>query len=67
MIGLLIFAITIYLMVYVGYAWKFWHGFRWTTYEKTVSNQIKLTLLWPVLLVVNRRFSRNFKRAKRGY
>ncbi|AFW94771.1 MULTISPECIES: hypothetical protein [Nostocales] len=67
MIKLLIFGITIYLMVYVGYAWNFWHGFRRTTYEKTLSNQIKLTLLWPVLFVVDRRFRRNFKRAKRGY
>jgi cell shape-determining protein MreD len=67
MIKLLVFVIPVYLMVYLGYGWKFWYGFRWTTYHKTLSNQIKLTLLWPVLFCVHRRFRRNFKRAMRQY
>ncbi|MDD1414512.1 hypothetical protein MEN41_07630 [Dolichospermum sp. ST_con] len=68
MIKLLTFGIAVYLMVYIGYGWKFWNRFGWTTYDKTLSNQVKLTLLWPVLFFVNKRFRRNFQRAmKRHY
>ncbi|MBS3027511.1 MAG: hypothetical protein HCA25_10590 [Dolichospermum sp. DET50] len=67
MIELLAFAIPVYLMVYIRYGWKFWHGFSWTTYHKTPFNRIKLTLIWPVLFCVNRRFRRNFERAMRQY
>jgi cell shape-determining protein MreD len=67
MIKLLIFGISVYLMVHIGYGCKFWNGFGWTTYDKTLSNQIRLTLLWPVLFFVDKRYRRNFKRAMKRY
>lgn len=57
LIGFLL--ITAYL---VG-AWKFWNGFRRTNFQ---GNRIGLTVMWPVLFLVNKPFRSNFQRALKG-
>ncbi|MBC6472711.1 MAG: hypothetical protein GDA48_07765 [Hormoscilla sp. GM102CHS1] len=41
------------LVVYIGGAWKFWKGYNLTQFNRTMSDKIRLSLLWPALLVAN--------------
>ncbi len=43
--------------------WRFWVGFGRTDYH---SRRLLLTLLWPLLLVANAGYRRNFRRALTG-
>jgi hypothetical protein len=49
--------------VYIWGAWKFWTGFRRTNFDQ---GRIHLTLLWPVFLIANKSYRRNFTKALKG-
>ncbi|QQE65355.1 hypothetical protein GFS31_20430 [Leptolyngbya sp. BL0902] len=49
--------------VYGGGAWKFWAGFKRTTFSE---GKVKLTLLWPLLLASSKSYRENFNRALKG-
>ncbi|HIK31471.1 MAG TPA: hypothetical protein IGS17_09670 [Oscillatoriales cyanobacterium M59_W2019_021] len=53
-------------IMYVGGVWKFWRGFHRTSFEKSFGNQFTLSLLWPVLLIANKSYRRNFTKALKG-
>jgi hypothetical protein len=50
-------------IVYGGGIWKFWKGFHRTNFEKSFGNQIILSILWPVLLIANKSYRKNFTKA----
>ncbi|NES83573.1 MAG: hypothetical protein F6K10_20385 [Moorea sp. SIO2B7] len=51
---------------YIWGAWKFWKGFRRTNFEPDLPNRIALSLLWPVLLIANKSYRKNFQKALKG-
>ena len=51
--------------VYGAGGWKFWKGFRRTNFDPSASNRIRLTLLWPAL-IVNKSYRKNFQKALKG-
>ncbi|HEY9768900.1 MAG TPA: hypothetical protein V6C71_10460 [Coleofasciculaceae cyanobacterium] len=53
-------------VVYVGGIWKFLSGYRRTNFNAGLSGKITLALLWPVLLIGNKSYRRNFRKALRG-
>lgn len=56
--------VTLILLVVYGVgAWKFWTGFNRTNFS---SRKAYLTLLWPVLLIGNKDYRRNFNKALKG-
>lgn len=59
-IGLVLF------VVYVGGIWKFLSGYRRTNFNSGLSGKIALALLWPVLLISNKSYRRNFRKALKG-
>ena len=54
------------LAVYVGGIWKFLSGYRLTNFNSGLPGRITLALLWPVLLVSNKSYRRNFQKALKG-
>ncbi|MCC0176357.1 hypothetical protein I4641_05120 [Waterburya agarophytonicola K14] len=60
LIGWILFA------VYVGGIWKFLSGYRRTNFNSGLPGRITLALLWPVLLVSNKSYRRNFQKALKG-
>lgn len=48
---------------YLVGAWKFWTGFRRTNFQQ---NRLGLTVMWPVLFMINPSFRNNFQRALKG-
>ena len=60
------FIAFILLVVYVGGIWKFLSGYRRTNFNSGLPGRITLALLWPVLLVSNRSYRRNFQKALKG-
>ncbi|OKH28160.1 hypothetical protein NIES1031_06220 [Chroogloeocystis siderophila 5.2 s.c.1] len=59
----------IYWLVVIGYAigaWIFWNGFHRTTFSRSLPNRLSLSLLWPVLLISNKSYRQNFRKALRG-
>ena len=54
------------LFVYGGGVWKFWQGFHRTNFERGFGNQLTLALLWPVLLIANSSYRKNFSKALKG-
>jgi hypothetical protein len=60
LIGLVLFA------VYVGGMWKFLAGYRQTNFNSGLPGRITLALLWPVLLISNKSYRRNFQKALKG-
>ncbi|MBE9201398.1 MULTISPECIES: hypothetical protein [unclassified Nodularia (in: cyanobacteria)] len=63
MIKLIIFGLVV---VYVGGVWKLWTGFERTNFSQTLPNRIGLSLLWPALLIANKSYRRNFRKALKG-
>ncbi|MDP5338781.1 MAG: hypothetical protein NWQ28_09435 [Nodularia sp. (in: cyanobacteria)] len=63
MIKLIIFGL---LVVYVGGVWKLWTGFERTNFSQTLPNRLGLSLLWPALLIANKSYRRNFRKALKG-
>jgi hypothetical protein len=57
---LLIFAL---LAAYAGGIWKFWKGFYRTSFSQ---GRLYLSLLWPVLLIANKSYRQNFRKALKG-
>ncbi|MGB7444749.1 MAG: hypothetical protein WA919_27085 [Coleofasciculaceae cyanobacterium] len=59
--------IFVVLLGIYGYgAWKFWKGFGRTDFNRSLPNRVSLSLLWPVLIVANKPFRRNFNKALKG-
>ena len=59
--------IVFVLLVGYGYGvWKFWKGYNKTNFEKTFASKVKLSLLWPVLVVANQSYRKNFTKALKG-
>ena len=56
----------ILLVVYVGGIWKFLSGYRRTNFSSGLPGRITLALLWPVLLISNKSYRRNFQKALKG-
>ena len=56
----------ILLVVYVGGVWKFWKGFNRTNFNSGLVNKLFLSSLWPVLLIANKSYRRNFQKALKG-
>ncbi|MGH1393634.1 MAG: hypothetical protein ACRAVC_06320 [Trichormus sp.] len=54
------------IVVYVGGVWKFWNGFSRTNFSQSLPNRISLSLLWPVLLIANKSYRSNFRKALKG-
>ncbi|MDJ0556069.1 MAG: hypothetical protein QNJ68_16835 [Microcoleaceae cyanobacterium MO_207.B10] len=56
----------ILIVVYGGGIWKFWKGFEQTNFSRSFSNRLLLSLLWPVLLIGNKSYRKNFTKALKG-
>lgn len=55
------------LLLGYGYGvWKFWTGFHRTNFSRGFVNQVVLSLLWPALLIGNKSYRQNFRKALRG-
>lgn len=54
------------LAVYGAGAWKFWNGFEQTNFSKNFQNRLVLSILWPVLLIGNKSYRKNFTKALKG-
>lgn len=55
--------LVLLLGAYGWVGWRFWCGFRRTNFAQ---GRLPLTLLWPVLLVANRSYRKNFQKALKG-
>jgi hypothetical protein len=58
--------IVILAGVYGVGVWKFWQGFERTNFQRSLLNRITLSLSWPVLLIANKSYRRNFRKALKG-
>lgn len=54
------------VVVYVGGVWKFWNGFHRTNFSRRLSNRLSLSFLWPALLIANKSYRQNFRKALKG-
>lgn len=54
------------IIVYVGGVWKFWNGFHRTNFSRRLANRLSLSLLWPALLIANKSYRQNFRKALKG-
>lgn len=54
------------LLIYLWGIWKFWHGYERTNFNPTLSNRLSLSLLWPVLLIANSSYRKNFRKTLKG-
>lgn len=61
--GLITFGL---IVVYSGGAWKLWNGFHRTNFSQSLSNRLSMSLLWPVLLIANKSYRRNFNKVLKG-
>ncbi|NEP83063.1 MAG: hypothetical protein F6K17_34895 [Okeania sp. SIO3C4] len=57
LIGLLL------LIVYGSGIWKFWNGFKQTNFSQNFQNRLVLSIFWPVLLIGNKSYRKNFTKA----
>jgi hypothetical protein len=58
--------VVILIGVYGVGAWKFWQGFERTNFQRGLVNRISLSLSWPILLIANKSYRRNFRKALKG-
>jgi len=56
----------ILFVVYAGGIWKFLSGYRRTNFNSGLPGRVALALLWPVLLISNKSYRRNFQKALKG-
>ena len=56
----------ILLVVYGGGIWKFWKGFSKTNFNRGLVNKLLLSSLWPILLIANKSYRKNFQKALKG-
>jgi hypothetical protein len=54
------------LAAYLWGIWKFWRGYQRTSFSPSFANRLTLSLLWPVLLIVNSSYRQNFRKALKG-
>jgi hypothetical protein len=52
--------------IYLGGIWKFWTGYRYTTFSRRLPTRLVLSYLWPILLMANGSYRRNFTKALKG-
>ncbi len=55
-----------FLVIYVWGIWKFWAGYRMTNFSLSFPTRLSLSLLWPVLVIANGSYRRNFVKALKG-
>lgn len=60
------FIALILLVVYIGGVWKFISGYHRTNFNSSLPGKIGFALLWPVLLIANKSYRRNFQKALKG-
>ncbi|EDX87827.1 hypothetical protein S7335_5537 [Synechococcus sp. PCC 7335] len=53
----------IVLGVYLVGGWRFWSGFNRTNFT---DKKVFLTLMWPILLISNQSYRKNFSKALKG-
>lgn len=53
----------IIVAVYVGFAWKFWQGYRATNFQPGFVNRLLLSASWLPLVIVNKSYRKNFQKA----
>lgn len=58
--------VIVLLVAYLGGIWKFWKGFNRTNFAPNLPNKLILSLLWPVLVVANKPYRQNFRKALKG-
>lgn len=58
--------VLLVLLAYGWGAWKFWQGYERTNFNRSLSNRLTLSLFWPVLLIVNQSYRKNFQKALKG-
>ncbi len=54
------------ILIYGGGVWKFWNGFRRTSFNGAFTNKLRLSLLWPFLLAYSKSYRQNFRKALKG-
>lgn len=58
-----IFNPVLLFIVYAAGAFRFYSGFRKTTYADAPASKISMTALWPVLFLASKAYRDNFKKA----
>lgn len=58
-----VFNPVLLFIVYAAGAFRFYSGFRKTTYADSSATKISMTALWPVLFLVSKAYRSNFKKA----
>ncbi len=53
-------------VVYFGGVYRFWTGFYRTHFNQTLPNRLILSVLWPALLIANKSYRHNFRKALKG-
>ncbi len=56
----------ILLAGYVFGIWKFWTGYGLTNFNRSFPVRITLSLLWPVLVLMNASYRKNFVKILKG-
>jgi hypothetical protein len=54
------------VIAYVWGVWKFWTGYEKTNFSRSLPSRITLSFLWPVLLIANPSYRKNFQKALKG-
>jgi predicted permease len=54
------------IVIYAGGFWKFWTGFERTNFQRTLPNRLLLSVFWPALIIANKSYRRNFRKALKG-
>ncbi|MCH2245430.1 MAG: hypothetical protein MK111_12425 [Crocosphaera sp.] len=54
------------LGIYLVGIWKFISGYNCTNFNRQLPTKLMLSLLWPVLLIVNGAYRQNFTKALKG-
>ena len=52
--------------IYLGGIWKFWTGYRQTTFSRRLPTRLILSYFWPILLMTNGSYRQNFRKALKG-
>lgn len=60
------FMVIALIVVYAGGFWRFWSRFEKTNFSRRLLDRLILSLLWPVLFIVNKSYRINFRKALKG-
>jgi hypothetical protein len=60
LIGIVLF------VVYFGGIWKFLKGYKKTNFSTQLPYKIALSALWPIFLLANKSYRKNFQKALKG-